>query len=73
MDCDFGGPEESAAFGADLHAVYVDYFSVCVLKAHQIYLKLAVRHCLSTMRMSLRVVVVGVGLHLLYLVEKRMN
>ena len=26
MDCDFGGPEESAAFGADLHAVYVDYF-----------------------------------------------
>ena len=26
MDCNFGGPEESAAFGADLHAVYVDYF-----------------------------------------------
>ena len=26
MDCDFGGPEESAAFRADLHAVYVDYF-----------------------------------------------
>ena len=43
------------------------------LKAHQIYMKLAVRHCLSAMRMSLRVVVVGVGLHFLYLVKKRMN
>ena len=26
MECDFGSPEGSLAFGADLHAVYEDYF-----------------------------------------------
>ena len=26
MECNFGSPEGSLAFGADLHAVYEDYF-----------------------------------------------